>query len=804
MLSSLVQDVRYALRLLRRAPGFTVVATLTLALGIGGNAAIFSVVSGVLLRPLPFRDHDRLVVVQRSIPGNPTLGDSTSPGNLYDWIDRQRSFDALAGWDTTVLSKTAPGEAERLQGTIAAGALFEVLQTPAARGRTLTAEDDRLEAPPVIVISDTLSRRLFDDAAAALGQTITLSDRVHTVVGIMPPDFRFPDRDSDYWIPAQFDAGMRASRTEYFLLGVGRLRRDRTIGQAREDMAAISADLRRTFPQVADPDARVDPLKGFVTSSVESRLTILMGAVAFVLLIACANLANLLLARASGRQREIAVRQALGAGTRRVVRQLLTESVVLGVLGGLAGLAVGRWSLALLLAQLPPDLPRVEEIALDWTVTAVVGVVSLVAGALFGLFPAWQLSAGRPAVALREGERGSSGSAWIRSVLLVAEVALAVVLLVGAGLLIRSFLLLQRVDPGFNPERLLTFRVQLPDRYRPAERVAFFERAVAELGAIPGVRSSAAINMLPVAGRGIGAWLNVVGRPPADGSNPNAVPYRVVTPGYFATAGLRLIRGRLLTASDTREHTPAVVIDEALARRQWPGEDPLGREIILGALPDNPLIPKSPIVGIVSDVRQLGLDSDPPGMVYVPHRVMPFWPTFAFLLRTSVEPESVVATARTRVHALDPSLPVSAVRTADEVIAQSMVPARSSMVLLACFAGLALVMAAVGVYGVLSYTVSQRQREMGIRLALGAEPRRLRRLMLTEGLRQASIGIGIGLVGAFALTRLMQTLLFGVTPTDPLTFVGVVVLLGTVAALACYIPARRATQVDPVAIMRAE
>ena len=579
MLSFLVQDVRYALRLLRRAPGFTVVATLTLALGIGGNAAIFSVVNGVLLRPLPFRDHDRLAVVQRSIPGNPTLGDSTSPGNLYDWIDRQRSFDALAGWDTTVLSKTAPGEAERLQGTIAVGALFEVLQTPAARGRTLTVGDDRLEAPPVIVISDTLSRRLFDDAAGALGQTITLSGRVHTVVGIMPPDFRFPDRDSEY-------RGFRRSLTRgcappvqsISLLGLGRLRRDRTIEQAREDMAAISADLRRTFPQVADPDARVDPLKGFVVSSVESRLMILMGAVAFVLLIACANLASLLLARASGRQREIAVRQALGAGTRRVVRQLLTESVVLGLLGGLAGLAVGRWSLALLLAQLPPDLPRVEEIALDWTVTAVVGVVSLVAGALFGLFPAWQLSAGRPAVALREGERGSSGSAWIRSALVVAEVALAVVLLVGAGLLIRSFLLLQRVDPGFNPERLLTFRVQLPDRYRPAERVAFFERAVAELGAIPGVRSSAAINMLPVAGRGIGAWLNVVGRPPADGSNPNAVPYRVVTPGYFATAGLRLIRGRLLTESDAREHTPAVVIDEALARRQWPGEDPLGRE----------------------------------------------------------------------------------------------------------------------------------------------------------------------------------------------------------------------------------
>jgi predicted permease len=310
--------------------------------------------------------------------------------------------------------------------------------------------------------------------------------------------------------------------------------------------------------------------------------------------------------------------------------------------------------------------------------------------------------------------------------------------------------------------------------------------------------------MLPVAGRGIGAWLNIVGRPSADGRNPNAVPYRVVTPGYFETAGLRLIRGRLLSESDSRERSPAVVIDETLARRQWPGEDPIGREIILGALPDNALIPASPVVGIVSDVKQLGLDSDPPGMVYVPHRLMPFWPTFAFMLRTSVEPASVMQAARGRIRALDSSLPISGVRTAEEVIALSMVPARSSMVLLACFAGLALVMAAVGVYGVLSYTVSRRQREMGIRLALGAEPRRLRGLMLEEGLRQASIGIVIGLAGAIVLTRLMQTLLFGVTPTDPLTFAGVAVLLLMVAALACYIPARRATKVDPVAIMRAE
>jgi putative ABC transport system permease protein len=804
MLSSFSQDLRYALRLLRRAPGFTAVATLTLALGIGANAAIFSVVNAVLLRPLPYGDPSRLVVVQQSVPGDASAGDSTSPGNLYDWIERQRSFERLAGWAGTMRSKTAPGEAERLQGAVAVGGLFDVLQVPAARGRTLTAGDDSRDAPPAIVISDDLSRRLFNDASAALGQTITLSDRVYTVVGVMPPDFRFPDGDTEFWVPAQFDPEMRASRTQYFLFGLGRLREDRTIEQAREDMAAISADLRRTFPKVADPDAGVVPLKNFTVSSVASRLMILMGAVAFVLLIACANLANLLLARASGRQREIVVRQALGARTSRVVRQLLTESAMLGLLGGIAGLAVGFWSLALLVAQLPPDLPRVEEIALDWTVTAAVSLVSLAAGAVFGLFPAWQLSTGRPAIALREGERGSSGSAWVRGALVVSEIALAVVLLVGAGLLIRSFLLLQRADPGFNPERLLTFRVQLPDRYRPAERVAFFERAVAELGAIPGVRSSAAINMVPVAGRGIGAWLNIVGHPPADGRNPNAVPYRVITPGYFETAGLRLVRGRLLTASDSREHSPAVVIDEALARRQWPGEDPIGREIVLGALPDNPLIPRSPIVGIVSDVKQLGLGSDPPGMVYVPHRLMPFWPTFAFMLRTAVEPESVMPAARARIRALDPTLPVSAVRTADEVIAQSIVPARSSMVLLACFAGLALVMAAVGVYGVLSYTISLRKREMGIRLALGAEPAGLLALMLRHGLRQAAMGLALGVAGALALTRLMATLLYGVTPTDPMTFGAVVALLAGVAALACYIPARRATRVDPVAIMRVE
>ncbi|MGH9313013.1 MAG: ABC transporter permease [Vicinamibacterales bacterium] len=801
MLSTFFQDVRYALRLLRRAPGFTVVATLTLALGIGGTTAIFSIVYAVLLRPLPFEAPDRLVVVGAADRDDGSI-DSTSPFVFYEWRDRAHAFESLAGFVTGPATLTGRGEPERVSGLTSAGSVLEVLGVPAQHGRILTAADDASGRDPVIVLSHPLATRLFGAPDAAIGRQITLNDRDYAIVGVMPPDFRFPDGDARFWRPALFDPEMRHSRTQYFLLGLGRLKPDRTARQATDELNGIMSAIRASIAST-DPDVRMTPLRESYVSDVRTRLVVLLGAVGAVLLVACANLANLLLARATGRAREIAVRQAIGSSRLRIVRQLLTESVVLSLLGGAAGVGLGWGLLQALIANLPPEITVLEAIQIDRVVLAAAMAATLLVGLSFGAAPALQLAREGPGSLLREG-RGVSGRGRVRAVLVVAEMAVAVILLVGAGLLVRSFALLQRVDPGVRADGVLTFRLQLPNRYTPPQRVRFFEDVVARLERLPGVTAAAIVNTLPVDGRGIGAWFNIVGRPTPPGRQPDAVPYRVVSPSYFRVAGIPLLKGRLPTEQDSLAAVQAVVIDRTLARRYWPDEDPIGREVILGVLPDNVLFPRGTIVGIVGDVRQLGLDSEPPGMISIPHRVMPSWNSFAVMLRTTLPPETIVRSAREHVQAMDSSLPVYGVRTMHEVLAASVASTRLSMFLLAAFGTLALVMAAVGVYGVLSCTVTERQREMGIRLALGAEPAALRALMLKHGMRQAAIGLGIGVAGALALTRLMDTLLFGVTPTDPLTFSAVVALLGTVAALACYLPARRATRVDPVAIMRAE
>jgi predicted permease len=801
MLATLVQDVRFALRLLRRAPGFTAVAILTLALGIGGNTAIFSVVYAVLLRPLPYADPDRLVVVGRADLDDDSI-DSTSPYVFYEWRDRARAFDALAGFVPGQQTMNGRGEPERISGVTSAGSILEVLGVPARHGRIFTAADDEPGRDPVVVLSDAFATRLFGRPEAAVGQSIRLNDRDHAVVGVMPAGFRFPDGDALFWRPAQLEPKMRVSRTEYFLLGVGRLKPGFSARQAAEELNSIMAAIRQSVGST-DPDVRMTTLRESFVSDVRTRLLVLLGAVAAVLLIACANLANLLLARATGRAREIAVRLAIGGAQGRIVRQLLTESAVLSLLGGIAGVALGWALLQVLIANLPPDISVLQEIRIDRVVLAAALATALLVGLAFGAAPAFQLARERPALILRSG-RAVSSRGRARAALVVAEIAIAVVLLIGAGLLVRSFALLQRVDPGIRGDGILTFRLQLPQRYTPPERIRFFEEVVARLGRLPAVNAAAIINMLPVDGRGIGAWFNIVGRPTPPGRQPDGVPYRVVSPNYFAVAGIPLVRGRFLTEQDSLASVQAVVIDRTLANRYWPKEDPIGREVVLGAPPDNVLFPKGTIVGIVGDVRQLGLDSDPPGMIYVPHRVMPMWNNFAVMLRTTLPPETIARSAREQIRQMDPALPVYNVRTMEEVLSGSVAPTRMSMFLLAAFGALALIMAAVGVYGVLSYTVMERQREMGIRMALGAEPSGLRTLMLQHGMRQAVLGLAIGIAGAIALTRVMQTLLFGVTPTDPLTFGAVIALLTGVSGLACYVPARRATKVDPAAVLRAD
>jgi putative ABC transport system permease protein len=564
--------------------------------------------------------------------------------------------------------------------------------------------------------------------------------------------------------------------------------------------------IRRDHPQFTqNATAGVMPMKELLIDGVRTRLLTLMGAVAFILLISCANLGNLLLARASTRRREVAIRHALGARPLRLVRQMLTESVLLSVAGGLAGFGLGLVLLDVLLAWLPDNLPRANEIGLDPTVLGFTAAVSVLSGVAFGFFPALQLASRAPMDTVREGARGSGRSRWVRTTLVVSEVALALMLLTGAGLLVRSFAKLLEVNPGFRSDRLLTFSVNVPATvYKTAEqRTAFFEAAAERLRALPGVTAVALATTLPVSPRGNGAWFNMLDRPTPADRTPPSVSYRVVSTNYFSTLGMPLISGRQFTDADRLDGTRAVIVSQAVVRRYWPNVDPIGKQIYLGA-PDNRLFPDATVVGVVADVKLTALDNERAEVVYVPHRLMPTMSGFAFALRTSMDPLSVTGAARARLRQLDSNVPIVRVRTMDEVIARSVAPARSSMLLVSLFAALALMLAVIGVFGVLSYTVNQRTTELGIRLALGASASNVKMLVLGQGMMPVAAGVLLGLAGAFALTRFMESLLFGVTPRDPATFAAVSLLLAAIAAVASYVPARRATLVDPVAVLKRE
>ena len=807
MFSSLLQDVRYASRMLRRSPGFTLVCATTMALAIGANSAIFSLVNGVLLKALPYPDADRVVVLgQRAADGSDGDGvGSTTPGNFYDWQARATAFESMAAFAYTERVLTWDGHADRVLGALSGGSIFDVLGRGARRGRVFTAAEDGPGAEAVVVLSDGLARRMYGERSP-LGHSVGVGGVPFTVIGVMPADFTFPDYDAEYWIPARFDAAFRNNRDQYFLQAVARLKTGVSIEQAHAQLDTVMDGIRREYPQFTqNAVAAIVPMKELLVDGVRTRLLTLMGGVLCILLIACANLGNLLMARASTRRREVAVRHALGARPMRLVRQVLTESLLLAGIGGAAGLALGYALLGVLVRWLPDTLPRANEIDLDLGVVAFTAAASLGAGIAFGLFPALHLASPAPMDAVREGTRGSARTAWVRTSLVVAEVALALMLLVGAGLLVRSFDKLLDVNPGFRAAQLLTFRVGVPsDVYKtPAQRVRFFEDVLARVNRLPGVQQAAMSSYLPVTGYGTGAWLNLLDKPlPAD-RTPPSIAYRVVSTNYFSTMGIALRRGRFLTDEDGNEGRRAVVISEAAARRFWPGGDPIGKRIYLGA-PDNRLFPEAEIVGIVDDVAQLSLSNPGAEAVYGTHRLMPFWNTFSIAARTTLEPESLTSAIRAQVREVDPAVPIFAVRSMDDVVARSRAGARSSMLLLALFAGLALTLAVIGVFGVLSYTVNQRTTELGIRLALGASSRNVRLLVLGGGMTPVAIGLLLGLAGAFAVTRFMESLLFGVTPTDPPTFAAVALLLAAVAAVASYIPARRATRVDPIAVLRSE
>lgn len=818
MFTGLTRDIRYSLRLLARTPGVTFIALLTLALGIGANTAIFSIVNGVILKPLAYPDPNRLYLIQHALLSDRTQLGSGTPGNFYDVQRAARSFREIAAFSQATATLTGRGEPERLQGIQSVGSLLHVVGVAPALGRVFTEADDRLGAPRVVVINYRLWQRLFGGRTDVLGETLVLGGVPATIVGVMPEGFNFPDTQVDFWVPAQLTAAMRASRTEFFLLTVGRLADGVTPGAARAELESIMARLRSEFPEANGTVAlEAQPLGEALVANVSPMLWILLGSVGCVLFIACANLANLVLAKATGRGREIAIRQAIGAGRARVVRQLLVESVVLALIGGAGGVLAGALFLEALVSWLPAGIPRLADASVDARVLLFTFAVAALTGIFFGVTPALQLARRSPAGVLRDDARTSTGRAPLRAILVIGELAIALVLLAAAGLLLRSFLLMQRVDPGFATDRVLTFQVRMegPAYATPGARIAFVNRVVERLQALPGVTGAAAGSYAPIVGRGTGAWFNIIARPLPPGTTPPGIPYRVVTADYFRTLQIPLIRGRLLEERDGLSGAPSVVISESVARRFWPSQgssrrsgdavaaDPIGSRIYLGA-PDNKLFEEATVVGIVKNVNLAGLGSTLTDAVYGLNTLMPFWRAFTFTVRAAGDPAALSAPARQIVRDADPTLVVTGLQAMTDIMRASLAPARASMLLLALFAAIAMSMAAIGVFGVMSYSVSLRAREMGIRLALGARPAAVRRMVVTSGMKQALAGVAIGLAGAAWLTRMMTSMLFGIRAGDPLTLGGAALLLLATAALACYLPARRATRVDPLLVLRTE
>ena len=798
MIDSWLQDVRYATRGLLKSKSFAAISIATLALGIGANTAIFSVVNGVLLQPLPFASPERIVTVMSTNNQTPPAVYGSSPANFND-IRRETRATRIGAFSTRRVTLIGNGEPESILAVTTVGDVFGVLGVRPLLGRTLEPNDDLPASPAVAVLNYQAWQTLFGGDPSAVGKTVTIGRTPRTIVGVMPAEFQFSPAPADIWIPEQWTPDFASNRDQYYLQIIARLTPGQTERQYTAQLEAVATRLRRDFGEYnTNLHLSASTLQETVVSAVRKRLWVLMGAVAFLLLITCANLANLALARASSRQGEFAVRRALGARSGRIVRQLLTESVLLAAVGGGVGLAVGKLLLKAIVAAERSSLPRVEEIGLDLTTIAFAVVVSLVAGIAVGIIPSMRVSTANSMDVLRQGLRGSGANQRARSVLVVAELALALMLLTGAGLLIRSFSKLIAVNTGFPIERLVTLQMNVP-----SESIEKLEQSLERLRAIPGVQAASVTSQLPVTGRGVGAWLNIVDRPTKPNETPPAEAYRVISPDYFQTMGIRLVRGRMPNADDRADRVSAVVVNEALAKRYWPNEDPIGKQVQLGA-PGNYLNPPSQIVGIVGDTPDRGLDNPPIPVVFLPVRVAPWWTVYTYVIRTSGLPASVVPAVRRELRALFPVTAIRNVQTMDEVLHDSVAPARLSMRLIMAFAVVALVTAALGVFGVLSFVVAQRTRELGIRMALGAAPGDVRRLVIRYGSFLALGGLAIGLAGSFALTRFIATMLFEVKPTDPLTFGAVSAILLGIGVLASWLPARRATRIDPIVALRSD
>jgi putative ABC transport system permease protein len=807
----LFQDLRFAIRTMLRSPGFTIVAVMALAIGIGANTAIFSVVNAVLIKPLPYKDPDNLVVVWENNRPRAKKTNVISAANFLNWQEQNSVFEQMAAFHDFRFNLTEMGEPEELAAQRVSVNLFPLLGINPMFGRAFSGEEGQPGRENVALLSFGLWQRRFGGDQGLIGKSIKLSGKDFTVIGIMPPDFQLAvklgpntGKKAEIWTPIPFSASDRTHKGRY-MAAIARLKPGVTITQAQSEMNTIADRLEKEYPEFNTGwGVNLVPLRDQLVGEIRPALILLLCAVAFVLLIACANVANLLLSRATGRQREIAIRTALGANRWRIIRQLFTENILLSGLGGFIGLLLSLWGVELLLAVGPKDLLRLSNIGVDYRVLGFTFAVSILTALIFGLAPALETSSPNLNESLKEGKgtMGGGRSHRFRNIFVVAEISLALLLLIGSGLLIQSFIKLQSINPGFNPDNLLTVSLILPSsKYQKGPQViGFYKQLLERIEKLPGVRSASAISFLPFNGLGAATGFTIVDRPaPAAGEKP-VLDVRVIDPGYFQTMGIPLLKGRNFTEREATEPSRVVIINESLARRYFSDEDPIGKKIAI-EMSDN-VVP-SEIIGIVGDAKYMALDTDPRPMSYWPHPEL-LYSFMTLVIRTESNPLSLAGAVKQEVRAIDPEQPIADINTMEQLLSDSVARARFSTVLLGIFAGMALLLAAIGIYGVMSYTVTQRTHEIGIRMALGAQSRDVLKMVIKQGMLLALIGVGIGLGAAFALTRLMSSLLYGVSATDPITFFFISLLLCSVTLFATYIPARRATKVDPMVALRYE
>jgi putative ABC transport system permease protein len=819
----MLNDIRYGLRQLIKHPAFTIIAVLTLALGIGANTAIFSVVNAVLLKPLPFPAPDELIAVGMTDSRQKAQTDlnSLSYPDFFDFRDQNRTLASSAVYRDRSFALTSEEGATSAHGVKVSAEFFDVLGIKPKMGRAFVRDDEQGGGGPggfKVIISDDFWKKHFGADPNVIGRTITLDRRPHTVIGVMPAGFQFPIQNDpiDFYVSIAEDAAnpdgsqpQTKQRGSHSLQAVARLKPDATVAQANSDLSAIAEALAKQYPDSNTHfGVLAKPLREDMIGDVRTALYILFGAVVCVLLIANANVANLLLARASARGKEIALRAAMGASRARIIRQLLTESILLSGLGGLFGLLLAQWGTDALVKTIPQNIPRISTIQLDASVLIFTMLVSLVTGVVFGLVPAWQASHVDLNSSLKSGSRTGSageGKGRVRNALIMAEVALALVLLISAGLLIQSFARLGRVQSGVRTERLLTARVSLPDVAYPKNEnvIAFYDQFLTRVRAIPGVESASTIVPLPLSGSNMVTSFDIQERPLPEGQRPGA-PVRIIATDYFKTMGIPVRQGRIFDERDRLDSAPVVIVNERFAQKYFPGEDVIGKRIQPGFSADDNGEKIREIVGVVGNVKHLSLRNENSPEMYLPRTQIPFG-IMSIVIRTSVSnPNAITNSLRKELAAMDATIPLTSVRVFEEYISRSLARPRFNTLLLSIFAGTALVLTAIGIYGVLAYSVAQRTSEIGIRIALGAGKSSIFRLIVGQAMTLVGISLVLGLAGAFAATRLLSSLLFGVGASDPVTFIGIVLLVSAVAFIAAWVPARRATRVDPIIALRAE